>query len=203
VNTDGDPILLTEERWSFDPSERDAVIQRIAELANSEADESEGETSFTIVREGNRMHKDWENTILAHVKIGDSTVIALTNSVARADAIREGLEAACGSLLKKGVRSHTDPTAMIGRSTEETAAPRVTTAEERAIVREMKERHYARWLNDQIPALEGKTPREAARTKSGRARLKTLLDDLDLSESHLPEDERIDVGKMRRLLGME
>ncbi|HEY2830566.1 MAG TPA: SEC-C domain-containing protein, partial [Thermoanaerobaculia bacterium] len=89
VNTDGDPILLTEERWSFDPSERDAVIQRIAELANTEADESEGETSFTIVREGNRMHKDWENTIIASVKIGDSTVIASTNSVARADAIRE------------------------------------------------------------------------------------------------------------------
>ena len=149
------------------------------------------------------MDNEWENTLLANVKIGDSTVIASTNSVARADAIRERVEAACGSLLKNRVRSHTDPASMIGRSTKAAAAPRVTTAEERAMVREVKERHYARWLNDAIPALEGKTPRQAARTKSGRERLKALLDEIELNESHQPEDERVNVGKMRRLLGLE
>jgi len=195
VNTEGDPILLTEERWSFDASQRETVIQRVAGLENAHADELEGEASFTILRQ--------DDTVVANVRIGDSTVIASTNSLARADAIRGRVEAACGSLLKNRLRSHTDPSAMMGRSMERSAAPRVTTVEERAVVRELKERHYAQWLNDPIPALDGKTPREAARTKSGRARLMVLLDDFELSESREPEDARVDVGKMRRLLGVE
>jgi hypothetical protein len=70
------------------------------------------------------------------------------------------------------------------------------------VVRELKERHYTQWLNDAIPALGGKTPREAARTKSGRERLKTLLDDIELSESRQPEDARFEVRKLRGWLGL-
>jgi hypothetical protein len=202
VNTDGDPLLLTEERWSFDPSERGAIVQRIADIENTEADELKGEESFTFVRKGNRMHKEWDHTIIAQVKIGDSTVTASTNSLARADAIRERVEAACGSLLKTGVRTHTDPSSVAAQSAARAAAPRPTTDEQQAVVRELKERHYTQWLNDAIPALDGKTPREAARTKSGRERLKTLLDDIELSESRQPEDARFEVRKLRGWLGL-
>jgi hypothetical protein len=201
TNTDGDPLLLTEERWNFDPSQRDAVIQRIAGIENAEPDGLEG--SFTILREGNPMHKQWDNTIIAGVKIGDSTLTGSTNSLARAEAIRNRVEAACGSLLETGVRTHTDPVSVISRSPAPAVAPRTATAEEMAAVREMKERHYTQWLNDPIPALDGKTPREAARTMRGRKRLKILLDDLELNESREAEGSRFNVRKLRGWLGLE
>src|SRR5262249_25526775 len=145
----------------------------------------------------------WDNTIIAGVKIGDSTLTASTNSLSRAEAIRNRVEAACGSLLKTGVRTHTDPISVMAHSEERAVAPRAATAEEMAAVREMKERHYAQWLNDPIPALDGKTPREAARTKSGRERLKMLLDDLEITESREAEDARFNVRKLRGWLGLK
>lgn len=38
-------------------------------------------------------------------------------------------------------------------------------------VGEFKARHYAAWIDGPILALDGKTPRQAARTKRGRERI--------------------------------
>jgi hypothetical protein len=69
--------------------------------------------------------------------------------------------------------------------------------------REMKQRHYASWMDEPIPALSGESPREAARTAAGRARLDVLLKDLENRESRLPEPERFDVAGLRSALGLE
>lgn len=38
--------------------------------------------------------------------------------------------------------------------------------------------HYKKWMDEPIPALLGLTPREAAKTSEGKARLEVLLEDL-------------------------
>jgi len=58
------------------------------------------------------------------------------------------------------------------------------------------------WLDDEIPALGGLTPRAAARSPRSRAALETLLKELDQSEARLPAAERIDVSRLRNELGM-
>ena len=47
---------------------------------------------------------------------------------------------------------------------------------------EFKQRHYADWIDHALPALEGKTPREALGTASGRAAVDTLLKDMENRE---------------------
>lgn len=195
LNTDGEEVLLTEDRWTFDPSKREEVLQRIATIENIDPEE---DGVFTILQEGNRVHADWDNTIIAHVEVNESRLLARTNSIARADAVRVRVERVCGSLLSAVMRSHTDPASTQGEPRE----PRIPTPDEQAVVREMKERHYAQWLNDAIPALGGKTPREAARTKSGRERLTMILDEIELTESQVPEGARFNVVKLRRALGL-
>jgi hypothetical protein len=195
VNTDGEEVLLTEDRWTFDPSKREEVLRRIATIEDIEPEE---DGVFTILRDGNRIHAEWDNTIIAHVELSESRLLAKTNSVARADAVREQIERACGSLVSARVRSHTDPAS----AQLEPRAPRIPTPEEQAIVLEVKERHYAQWLNDTIPALGGKTPREAARTKSGREQLTMILDEIEITESHVPEGARFHVTKLRHVLGL-
>jgi hypothetical protein len=204
VNTDGDPLLLTQDRWSFAPAKRKEIVAQIETIEGTEAEESESGDVFIVVREGNRQHKDWDNTIIGRIEISDVAILSDTNSIARADALRLRIEEACQGLVHRGKRSHTDPTAALAQAPESPREPaRTPTPEEQAIVLEYKERHYAQWLHDSIPALGGKTPREAARTKNGREKLETILKEIELTESHVPESARYNVHKLRRELGLQ
>jgi hypothetical protein len=59
-----------------------------------------------------------------------------------------------------------------------------------------------RWLDDSIPALGGETPREAARS-SRRDDLVALLDDFEWEQRHAPTPFDMDVGRLRRELGID
>jgi hypothetical protein len=54
-----------------------------------------------------------------------------------------------------------------------------------------------------IPALDGKTPREAVRTGVGRHRVDVLLRDIEHRESRLPPAQRVDLAPLRRDLGLD
>ncbi len=58
------------------------------------------------------------------------------------------------------------------------------------------------WVDEQIPALGGLTPREAAATPRSRVQLDLLLRDFEHHEARLPEDERFDMRRVRAVLGM-
>ena len=71
------------------------------------------------------------------------------------------------------------------------------------IERKFKEEHYATWPDVPIPALDGITPREAARLGGEPKReLELLLRDLEYREGRLPEDCAFDVSRLRAELGM-
>lgn len=59
-----------------------------------------------------------------------------------------------------------------------------------------------RWLDAEIPALGGQTPREAART-SRRDDLTALLDDFEWQQRHAPSPVAMDVPRLREELGLE
>jgi hypothetical protein len=48
--------------------------------------------------------------------------------------------------------------------------------------------HYRKWLDDKLPMLGGKTPREAARDFDGRERLVAVLKDLENLEARRKRD---------------
>ena len=69
-----------------------------------------------------------------------------------------------------------------------------------AMVAEMKAKHYQRWLDEEIPALEGLTPREAARDQHMRSELELMLIELEAIEARAPEGQRFDVSRLREAL---
>jgi hypothetical protein len=69
-------------------------------------------------------------------------------------------------------------------------------------LREYKERHYSTWLDESSPALGGKTPRQAVRTKSGREAVEVILESIENTEARMPAESRFDVGVLRRELGL-
>jgi hypothetical protein len=128
-----------------------------------------------------------------------------TNSRERADRLRRLVEERLGALVRFRIREHSAPVAHMGegrarrpRATSEPMPP-----EALEIVKRMQAEHYRRWVDEEIPALGGLTPREAARRKgASRKSLELLLAEIENAEAGRPEAERFDVSILRRDLGL-
>jgi hypothetical protein len=191
VNLAGDSILYTTDRWSIDPVSREAILATLA-LMDGAREASDGVAFF-----------DAEETVLAQVEVRGNVLMAYTNSIARADAIRLLLERHLASHLGRHIRSHTDPTPSTASEDDEPPPePGEMSDEEAEIARELKERHYSSWLSESVPALDGKTPREMVRTSTGRRRVEILLRELEIIEQTFDPRCRFDVTILRRALGL-
>ncbi|HKX46614.1 MAG TPA: hypothetical protein VJP77_07915, partial [Planctomycetota bacterium] len=72
------------------------------------------------------------------------------------------------------------------------------------LVREFKRRHYADWVDVALPALDGRTPRQAVATKPGREAVDRLLKEMQYTERRMTSaDEAFDFGPIRRELGLD
>lgn len=209
-NTDGDPFLVTKDHFNFKPEERAAVLANLQEVEGAqkaEDDEEEDETEVAFTKPGNSKTKGMDNTLIGRALVSGSRLTLETNSVRRADDLRQRVEAGLGSLVRYGLRDHSDVEALIKerrKPTRDADEERTggTPPELRGILRDFKEKHMAGWLDDQIPALGGMTPREAAAKPSARVKLDLLLRDMENHESRLPAEERFDFDRLRSELGL-
>jgi len=99
--------------------------------------------------------------------------------------------------------AETDPTSSEVRSAAPTASrDRVDADTEARVVLAFKTEHYGSWPDLPVPALDGKTPRAAAKSAELRPRLARLLDDMTADEARAPAAHRFDFSSLRRELGM-
>jgi hypothetical protein len=206
-NTDGEDLLLTTDHYELAKGARDEVERLLRALPWAE-DASEGapEVIVKFLRPGNPMHATWESTVVGTARLGRQALKIETNSLKRADLIRGRVEAACGDRIRWKAREHADPEAMMGHAPERVRTPPARGApmppEVLAAMREMKAKHYAAWLDTKLPALEGRTPRQAMKTARLRAELDVLLKEIERAEMLQPADARFDVASLRRELGL-
>lgn len=207
-NTDGDDLLLTVDHFGFAPAQRREIEARLLGLEGVEPpDGDEGTGCFTFLQPGNRLHASWDNTLVGRAVLGADSLRLETNSVRRADALRQRVEGACAGLLRHKAREHTDPLARLSDAPDGPPEPsvpaRLDRDEETEALRELKQRHYAGWLDEPLPALGGQTPRQAVRRKAGRSQVDALLKHFENHESRLPPDEQIDFSGFRTELGLD
>ncbi len=202
-NRDGDPLLLTLDRFEIAPGAAAEVEARIAELegARNETDD-DAPITYAILRLGDETLPAGENTVLGWLRL-DADVLAIqTNSTARADDLRERIEAACGQRIKHDVREQTDPLAAEPRSeTQQPELPPLSPEDEERAA-EHKARHYAEWPDLPLPALSQKTPRECARTAGGRREVDLLLRQMENMEERAGGPAPFDFSILREELGI-
>jgi hypothetical protein len=155
------------------------------------------------------MHKNWDNTILGHAELSTTELKLETNSVTRADWLRERIEKACVGLLSHRLRTHSDPVAQLEQHRREDPRrplrrrkPQELPPEMLELLRQEKRSHYESWLDQPLPALGGKTPRQAAQDPRRREELALLFKEIAHRESQQPTDERIDVTDLQHSLGL-
>jgi hypothetical protein len=140
--------------------------------------------------------------VIGRAVVGATTMRVETNSVERADALRRRIEDACGGLVRHRLREHTDPlSTTASRGSARPSAP--PPPEMLDALRELKERHLEQWLDEQVPALGGKTPRQAARTARGREQVDVLLREMENHEGRMADGAMSDFPGLRARLGID
>nr|MDP2497424.1 hypothetical protein [Candidatus Palauibacterales bacterium] len=74
---------------------------------------------------------------------------------------------------------------------------------ETELVHRVLDRHYREWPDEPVPALGGRTPREAVEEGAGRERVAVLLRSFEEMEESKPPGERYDFGWLWKELGIE
>ena len=205
-NTDGDPLLLTIDHFEVAPGKRDDVEVRLAELDGVDPPEvGESDPAYVFLRSGNALHKSWENTVIGHGRFLETSLQLETNSTSRADTLRARVEVACGGLISHRAREHTDPVSEKAASSQSGRgiADEPPTPEAEQLVLDFKRRHYADWPDHPLPALDGKTPREAVQTAGGRGVVDVLLKEMENNEQRVGDGASFDFSQLRSELGLE
>ncbi len=99
---------------------------------------------------------------------------------------------------------HEDHFAGTAQSAQSAQSPRSAAdqAELDRAVLEYKKRHYSDWIDQPLPALAERTPREAVRTAGGRKAVAALLDDMEAHERTTETATAFDFSALRRKLGV-
>lgn len=210
TNTDGDPLLLTTDHFDVIGSDHATLLARLRTFTGAEepqaGDSDDRETIITITKPGNVQMKSWDNTIIGRVVIKANRMRVETNSTRRADALRAVLADHLGSLVRYRIRDETSQQELMRQASNPRAQGRampVSTAEAAAVMKEFKEQHMIDWLDQEIPALGGLTPRDAAKSPKSMKALELLLRDIENHEWRLPDDERFDIDRLRTALGIK
>ena len=200
-NTDDELIILTTDLFDIAPGATAAVEDALAGLPLAQAPEPDHEEhEFIFVRPGNAVHRSWETTLLGRASVREDTLVVEANSRERADGLREDIEQACGDLIHHRRRDERRP----GDEPPGPPGPaRAEPPEVRQLALHFKAQHYAGWPDEPLPALDGRTPREAAQTGQGRRRLDLLLEEMQHTENRMAGDAAFDFGEIRRALGLE
>jgi len=221
TNTDGDPIEFTEMRYALTCTPRMA-FDLLKDLALDAWDDDllDGATlgqagslqrvQFAWTKRGNRLHKEWDNTILGQLTIEPGCLVVEVNSSKRGAKIRREVERRLGLAASFAGASVTDrpsltPVSGVGTVAIDpaTAATLPLSSADPEAMAELMERHWEAWFDQRIPALGNKTPRQAARTKPGRELLEALLANYAWNNDRTPGNQRVDIAALRRALGLE
>ena len=163
---------------------------------------------FPWLEEGNKKHKSWGHTVLGHIILEVGRLILETNSQERAQRGGELLSRYLGEAIsfqqtlietfEQKMKSLQIANANKNESTQNLLEPEI-----QEHFKVMAKEHWENWLDESIPVLENKTPRQAARTKEGKEKLEALLlvyerRDLEVGDNLF----KADIDYLRRELGL-
>ena len=113
-NTDGEDFLLTIDHFDFDLARQKEIEQHLAQLDGIDPPEpGDDDPAYVFSKSGNAQVGGLDNTLIGRATLSKGKLRLETNSVPRADALRERIETACGDAIRHRAREHSDPFAMM------------------------------------------------------------------------------------------
>jgi len=223
TNLDGEAMVPTTLYYNLSCSVQ-AAFDRLKDLDNRSESElladGEKDAQGTLERiccswsrPGKHADKMLDHTVLADFSIRGSKLTVQVNSTGRADRAKEEVEKRLGKdarfrraamdsiekMFKKGRDLTPQPIGEAQKVERIVEVPH----EIRVALNKKMDQYWEDWLDMKIPALEDKTPHQAARSKVGRELLEALLDDIAWSGRRDPDPVNTpDVKLLRKKLGL-
>ena len=206
VTPEGDPMIMIVRKFGI--SDRTAVMVRLASSPRLQRDENGGGV-FTIL---NLFPENaGEETLADKPLIGDRVygTVTVMDGYIEVSCMSERRMYAAISLLNDTLGLLMDH--MITENTtgvEEAMAdlekhPEMRKKKEEIPgVQKIIDDYYMKWLDERIPALDGKTPREAAADPSLIGRLEDILKEFENNAARLRETPMPPISRMRSELGL-
>ena len=214
--TSGDPLLSTTDHFSVtrdagaDPD--DAALREALAGAGFVADDEEASRTtnvalrMTLTERTDHAALGGER-VLGSLRLEGDRLEVHTLSVARADRLRALVQGALGTRVRHRLRSHEDPMSQLasGRTANVSAGARPLDPAQLPpeLLAELGRRgraHWDGWCDIALPALDGKTPRQAAASAALRPRLERLLRDFESWATADGDPFAPDVPALRRTL---
>jgi hypothetical protein len=203
-NTDGDPMEF--HRLIYEVASTEEAFEKLCDLCVTM---EPGELSADAIRDdagriirveipwdrlGHKASSGMPNTILGRIVIDGHRLSAEVNSAERAQALRREIDARLGHGCRFKVDEIQDLDSMMNKGAAGPAERKMSKEHEELMqhpeVQEqlaaMIEKHWESWVDDKIPALGGKTPREAVKTTDGREAVEALLQDAERNRGQDP-----------------
>lgn len=189
-NSDGDPLVPQTLHFEIvDPAEAFSALQRLTagvvteDELRSHAKVKSGqiqEIEIPWFKKSKAINLSGSNTVMGTVKIVGQKMTAEVNSNKRATTLKKKILSALGSNVRFVTKVVESVEGNIGREkkgpTQSSPIPfHQLPPEAIEAVKKMAEAHWTKWFDEEIPALNGKTPKQAARSKEGRELLEALL----------------------------
>jgi hypothetical protein len=195
-NTDGDALIshklvfeIESPLAAFDALKDLALDVDDAELLAEAKLDGQGllrRVQFPWRKRGNPVNKSWDNTILGELTIDGARLTAEVNSRERAIRFREIVEGRPGARAKYLATEIKSMESMLARARREGGGKKARAAQEeherlaslpevQAALQEHLRRHFESWIDQEIPALGGRTPRQAMQDPDGRELVEALV----------------------------
>jgi hypothetical protein len=205
VNQDGDPTELCIDSFTFSPETRPALLTRLGTLGPLHDD---GTTArIKLSRAPLAQQGMFETVTVGTIRVTADRCQAEANSVKRADHLQEQILACAGDLLQHRGRERKNiaqlsPEPRIPELQLGASVPKEVQEALNQQLRQLRQQHMKKWLDLPVPALLGKTPRQAARDTQGRKELQLLLKEFAFQEARTPTSQRISLDHLYHELGL-
>jgi len=176
---DGDPFVFAKA--IFDLLDRGALTTALADHPDIV---DHGDDSYALLEDAGAFQRS-----LGTIVVEDRRVVFETTSQRRAERGKEFLQRLLGDAVRFRVIAYED----VGQALKRAPArpkdkmPEVPPEVQAEVLGRFYEEHYRKWLDQPVPALGDRTPRHAAKLKTVRPKLITLLKDF---ESHAERQRR-------------
>jgi len=224
-NTDGDPMRFHTLHYDIDSP--DAAFQALRPLSAVETEEAlRSQATLTDdggietikipwTRKGFKSNPALESTILGRIEIDERKMKVEVNSDKRAETIKKEIEKRLGSQAKyktmeirslESMPEEGQKKGLPDTGTQPGQDDLMQLPEVQEQMRHVLQGHWQNWIDERIPALGGKTPRQAVKTQDGKESVEALLLNAGQHSGYnetMQEIERMAIKDVRRKLGLD
>ena len=203
ANFDGEPVRWVKLEFQLGGAFAAEAATRLDAVEELRRD-GRGHWRWVDAKDGD------EGTVVATLALKGDVLEVNVNSLAREARVRPRIETALGALVAAVRREETDIVEALRQreptpedESDSNGAGGLSPEVAAQITREARRRHYEKWPDVALPALDGMTPRQAAATPTMRSRLIRLLKTIEAHEQRAdPAGTPNDLSFLWRQLGI-